>query len=43
MTAYDDWPAFADWAAGVTEPTAPLDEAGSAAPFRGRGRCSPSG
>lgn len=26
MTAYDDWDAFAAWAAGVTDPTGPLDE-----------------
>src|SRR5689334_6506448 len=26
MAAYDDWRAFADWAAGVTGSTAPLDE-----------------
>ncbi|QYG92476.1 fumarylacetoacetate hydrolase family protein [Iamia sp. SCSIO 61187] len=25
--AYDDWDAFASWAAGVTDPTGPLDEA----------------
>ncbi len=27
MSAFDDWPAFVAWAAGVTESTAPLDEA----------------
>jgi 2-keto-4-pentenoate hydratase/2-oxohepta-3-ene-1,7-dioic acid hydratase in catechol pathway len=27
MAAYDDWPAFRDWVAGVTEPTGPLDDA----------------
>jgi 2,4-didehydro-3-deoxy-L-rhamnonate hydrolase len=26
MTAYDDWPAFSDWASGVTATTGPLDE-----------------
>jgi 2-keto-4-pentenoate hydratase/2-oxohepta-3-ene-1,7-dioic acid hydratase in catechol pathway len=26
MTAFDDWTTFIDWAAGVTESTAPLDE-----------------
>ncbi len=27
MAPYDDWAAFTDWAAGVTVPTGPLDEA----------------
>lgn len=27
MAAFDDWTAFADWVAGVTEATGPLDEA----------------
>ena len=26
MSAYDEWLAFVEWAAGVTEPTGPLDE-----------------
>jgi 2,4-diketo-3-deoxy-L-fuconate hydrolase len=26
MSAYDDWPAFAAWASGVSDSTAPLDE-----------------
>jgi 2-keto-4-pentenoate hydratase/2-oxohepta-3-ene-1,7-dioic acid hydratase in catechol pathway len=32
MTAFDDWPAFADWARGVSEPTGDLDEAQLACP-----------
>lgn len=32
MSAYDDWPAFAEWAGGATEVTGPLDEAALGCP-----------
>jgi 2-keto-4-pentenoate hydratase/2-oxohepta-3-ene-1,7-dioic acid hydratase in catechol pathway len=32
MSAYDDWPAFCEWAAGATEPTGPLDAAALGSP-----------
>ena len=43
MHLYEDWPAFADFAAGVTTGAAPLWKASCAARCRRRARCSPSG
>jgi hypothetical protein len=39
MSAFDDWAAFASWAAGVGETTGPLDEARLGCPGSVGGRC----